>query len=223
MAEYRQPIYTPPEGAADLLLVRHGESAPARPGEAFDTVDGHGDPALYGNGPAQAEAVGARLADAGVHAIYVTKLQRTAQTAAPLAKATGLTPVLDPDLHEVHLGDWDGGLYRIKAAERDPIYLKMLETGDWGVIPGAEQRTDFLARIRRGLTRIAAAHRGERVAVVVHGGVIAAALHLATGSAPFAFQGAANGSISRLVIIGDHWSVRAFNDTAHLDGMGGDF
>lgn len=223
MAEYRQTIYTAPEGAADLLLVRHGESAPARPGEVFPLKDGHGDPALYGNGPAQAEAVGQRLAGAGVQAIYVTKLRRTHQTAAPLAAATGLSPAEDPDLHEVSLGDWDGGLYRIKAAERDPVYVKMLETQDWGVIPGAEPRDAFLSRVRRGLTRIAAAHKGQRAAVVVHGGVIGAALHLATGSAPFAFLGAANGSVSRLVIEEDHWSVRAFNDTSHLAGIGGDY
>ncbi|MEL7098456.1 MAG: histidine phosphatase family protein [Pseudomonadota bacterium] len=223
MAEFRQLVYVPPAMAADLLLVRHGESAPARAGESFAMKDGHGDPALFGNGPAQAEAVGARLGRAGVQAIYVTKLKRTHQTAAPLAAATGLVPVEDPDLHEVHLGDWDGGLYRQKAAERDPVYLEMLAKQDWGVIPNAEPRAAFTARVRRGLTRIAAAHEGQRVAVVVHGGVIAAALSMATSSPPFAFQGAANGSISRLVIHNDAWSVRAFNDTSHLPGMGGDY
>jgi len=223
MTEYRQQIYKAPAGAADLLLVRHGESAPAIPGQSFPLKDGHGDPALYGNGPAQAEAVGRRLSGAGIKAIYVTKLRRTHQTAAPLARILRKTPTEDPDLHEVHLGTWDGGLYRQKAADKDPIYLEMLAKQDWGVIPGAEPRADFTARIKRGLTRIAAAHKDERVAVVVHGGVIAAALSMAASSAPFAFQGAANGSISRLVITDTHWSIRAFNDTAHLSGRGGDF
>ncbi|MEM8576879.1 MAG: histidine phosphatase family protein [Pseudomonadota bacterium] len=223
MAEYRQTIYRPPAGAADLLLVRHGESAPAIPGQSFPLKDGHGDPALYGNGPAQAEAVGRRLSGAAIKAIYVTKLRRTHETSAPLARILRRDPVEDPDLHEVHLGDWDGGLYRQKAAERDPVYLEMLEKQDWGVIPGAEPRAAFNERIKRGLSRIAAAHTDERVAVVVHGGVIAAALSMAAGSAPFAFQGAANGSISRLVVRGDSWQIRAFNDTAHLSGMGGDF
>ena len=220
---YRQPVYKAPPDAADLLLIRHGESAPAVAGQDFPTRDGHGDPPLHPAGVAQAKAVGARLKDVGIAAIYVTKLQRTQQTAAPLAELTGLTPIQDPDLHEVHLGDWDGGLYRIKAAERDPVHLQMLAAQDWSVIPNAEPKEVFLARVRRGLERIAKAERGRRAAVVVHGGVIAAALSLASGSAPFAFQGAANGSISRLVIDPSRWLVRGFNDTAHLLGMNADF
>ena len=42
----------------------------------------------------------------------------------------------------------------------------------------------------------------------------------ASGSRPFAFITADNGSISRLVITPDRWIVRGFNDTAHLDGTG---
>jgi probable phosphoglycerate mutase len=47
--------------------------------------------------------------------------------------------------------------------------------------------------------------------------VIGQGLALASGSRPFAFVGADNASISRLVIAGDRWIVRGFNDTAHLD------
>ena len=54
------------------------------------------------------------------------------------------------------------------------------------------------------------------MAAFTHGGVIGQALALASGSRPFAFIGADNASISRLVISGDQWTVRAFNDTAHL-------
>lgn len=215
--DYRQPVYKAPADAADLYLIRHGETDPARAGEDFPTKDGHGDPGLFGRGPAQAEAVAARLGEVDLGAIYVTKLRRTHQTAAPLAARTGLTPVEDPDLHEVFLGEWDLGLYRIKAAERDPVYMDMLLREDWGVIPGAEPRPRFLARIERGISRIAAAHVGEKVALVLHGGVIAGLLHIATGSRPFAFQGPANGSISRLVIRGERWILRGFNDTSHLD------
>src|SRR6056297_862235 len=153
--EYRQPVYAPPPGAADLLLVRHGESMPARAGVNFDMKDGHGDPALHPQGERQAHRVGERLKADPIQARYVTKLQRTHQTAAPLARHLGLSPVEDPDLHEIHLGEWDGGLYRIKAAERDPVYLRVLETQDWGEIPGAEGREAFFGRVRRGILRIA--------------------------------------------------------------------
>lgn len=218
--EYRQPVYRPPAGAADLWLVRHGESMPARPGESFPMVDGHGDPALHPQGERQAERVGERLKDEAFTALYVTKLQRTHQTAAPLARHVALTPTVDPDLHEVSLGEWDGGLYRIKAAQGDPIYRQVVETQDWSAIPGAETRAVFFGRVERGLRRIAAAHADERVAVFVHGGVIGAAMAIATGAQPFAFLGAANGSISRLVIEANgRLSVRGFNDISHLSGL----
>jgi 2,3-bisphosphoglycerate-dependent phosphoglycerate mutase len=86
------------------------------------------------------------------------------------------------------------------------------------VIPGAETSASLAARVRAAIERLAAAHAGHRLAVFTHGGVIAQTLALASGSRPFAFLSADNGSISRLVITGPHWIVRGFNDTAHLDG-----
>jgi len=215
--EYRQPVYAPPPGAADIYLIRHGESAPARPGKSFPLKDGHGDPPLHPTGERQAQAVGDRLKNTSFSALYVTKLVRTHQTAAPLALFLQQNVIEDPDLHEVHLGDWDGGLYRIKSAEGDPIYQRVIYSQDWSAIPGAETRAAFFGRVRRGLTRIAAAHPDQKIGVFVHGGVIGAAMALATGSEPFAFLGAANGSISRMVIHGNKMVVRGFNETQHLD------
>ena len=214
--EYRQHVYRPPAGAADILLIRHGESMPARPGESFPLKDGHGDPALHDNGHAQARAVAERLQREPISAIYVTTLQRTHQTAAPLAERLGMAPRVEADLREVHLGDWDGGLYRIKAAENDPAFQRARERREWGELPGAETTAALHARVRAGLMRIAAAHPDELIAAVVHGGVIGAAMAMASGADAFAFNGAANGSISRLVIHGDQMRVRGFNDCAHL-------
>ena len=217
--EYRQPVYAPPKGASELYLIRHGESAPAIAGESFPMRDGHGDPRLHPQGERQAIAVGLHLQKTSFAAIYVTKLVRTQQTAAPLAGHLHMTPIENPDLHEVHLGDWDGGLYRIKAAEGDPVYRQVNEAQDWSAIPGAETRDAFFARVRRGLFDIASAHVDERVAVFVHGGVIGAALAMASGSEAFAFLGSANGAISRLVIHGDRMIVRGFNETQHLNHL----
>jgi len=214
--EYRQHTFSPPPGAADLLLIRHGESQPARPGQSFPMKDGHGDPALHPAGEAQARAVGERLKSDPITAIYVTTLQRTHQTAAPLAVHLGLIPQIEADLREVQLGDWDGGLYRIKAANGDPAFQRAAERQEWGEIPGAETTAALQARVRAGLLRIAARHPDQRVAVVVHGGVIGAAMALASGSDAFAFNGAGNGSISRLVIRGDEMIVQGFNDCTHL-------
>jgi probable phosphoglycerate mutase len=215
--EYRQPVYSPPPGAVDLLLIRHGESEPARPGQSFALVDGQGDPALHPQGHAQAARIADRLRGDPIAALYVTSLRRTHQTAAPLAQALGLTPHIEPDLREVSLGDWDGGLYRIKAAQGDPLYRRAQTEQEWGLIPGAETTAALHARVATALARIAAAHPGQRIAAFVHGGVIGAALAIATGARAFAFNGAANGSISRLVLHDGAMILRGFNDTVHLD------
>ena len=128
----RQTRYAPPAGAARILLVRHGESQPARRGVSFAMRDEHGDPPLHPDGEVQAEAVCARLAREDIAAIYVTTLQRTVQTAAPLARALSLEPRVEPDLREVHLGGWDGGAYRFHAAERHPAFLRARAAHDWG-------------------------------------------------------------------------------------------
>ncbi|KAA5838306.1 histidine phosphatase family protein [Saccharopolyspora hirsuta] len=214
--EYRQSRFSVPAGAADILLIRHGESAPARPDRPFPLVDGQGDPELAPQGREHAERVAQRLADADLDAIYVTTLRRTVQTAAPLAARLGLTPQVEPDLREVHLGEWEGGLFRQKVAANDPVIQRMHAEQRWDVIPGAESVEALGDRVRGAIERLAAAHPDQRIAVFTHGGVIGQALALATGSRPLAFLGADNGSISRLVVTADRWIVRSFNDSAHL-------
>ncbi len=216
--EYRQHRFTPPPGACELFVVRHGESAPAVPGRPFPLIDGHGDPELAPDGRWQAEQVGVRLATEPIDAIYVTTLRRTQETAAPLADRLGIEPVVVADLREVFLGDWEGGIMRQKVVEGDPIALRLFAEHDWGVIPGAESNADLVARVVPALQAIADAHPGQRAVVVVHGGVIGAILAHASGARPFAFSGADNGSISHLVVAGALWIVRRFNDTGHLAG-----
>jgi probable phosphoglycerate mutase len=219
--EYRQARFRKPPGATEILLVRHGESEPMVVGRPFPLVGGHGDPALAPDGEAQAERVADRLVSQRIDAIYVTTLRRTAQTAAPLAARLGLTPIVEPDLREVYLGEWEGELFRQRVAEGHPIALRMSAEERWDVIPGGEPKDAFLARVRGALERIAAAHADQRVAVFTHGGVIGQLLAHAVGTERgFAFVGADNGSISQLVLHGDRWILRRFNDTAHLtDGM----
>src|SRR3954466_13814780 len=185
--EYRQARFTPPPGATEILLVRHGESAPFREGVPVPLADGHGDPPLDPVGHRQAEAVAGRLAVEDLAAIYVTNLQRTAQTAAPLAARLGIQPVVEPDLREVHLGEWEGELFRKYAAERHPLAVKMFTEQRWDVIPGAESNEALAARVRRAIGAITDRHRDECVAVFTHGGVIARIIAEATGSRPFGF------------------------------------
>lgn len=218
--QVRQARFRRPPGATELVLVRHGESMPAVAGERFDLVDGHGDPALAPEGVEQAERVGQRLAtEGGVDAVYVTSLRRTVETAAPLLRlVAGLEARVERDLREVHLGEWEGGLFRVKVRDLDPVAVRMLEEERWDVIPGAEPAEHFRARVRAAIGRIHAAHPDQRVAVFTHGGVIGRILSDATGARPFAFNGADNGSISHVVVHGDRWMVRRYNDTSHLEG-----
>lgn len=214
---YRQHRFRPPPGACEVVLVRHGESAPARDGEPFALVDGHGDPPLAPEGHEQAELLGERLSGERVDAIYVTSLCRTQQTAAPLARRLAVDPQVEPELREVHLGEWEGGLMRRKVAEADPIAVQMWEEGRWDVIPGAESHEQLRGRVLPALQRIADRHPDQRVVVVVHGGVIGTIVAAATGGRPFAFVGSDNASISHLVVHGDRWTLRRYNDTGHLD------
>jgi 2,3-bisphosphoglycerate-dependent phosphoglycerate mutase len=214
--EYRQSGFRVPAGATDVVLVRHGESAPAVPGEPFELVGGQGDPDLAPAGREQAELVGRRLAEESFAALYVTNLRRTAQTAAPLAAKLDVTPRVEEELREVHLGEFEGGVFRQKSAENDPVIQRMHAEGRWDVIPGAEPPESLQTRIRDALLRLATAHPDERIAVFTHGGVIGQIIELACGARPMSFLGAANGSISQIVVTGERWIVRRFNDTAHL-------
>jgi probable phosphoglycerate mutase len=216
MKEYRQTRFQRPPGATEILLVRHGESRAATPDAPFPLVDGQGDPELHPQGREQARLIGERLRHQPIRAIYVSNLRRTTETAAPLAKHLGIQPVVDPDLREVHLGEWEGGLLRMKAHENDPVYLQMQLEQRWDVIPGAESHAALNDRLTRALGRIHARHPDELVVAVVHGAVIGHILAHASGARPFAFNGADNGSISHLVMLEERIMVRRFNDSSHL-------
>jgi probable phosphoglycerate mutase len=217
---YPQRRFVPPPGATEVILVRHGASAAAVPGEPFDLLDGHADPPLAPEGDEQALAVARRLDGQPIGGLFVTPLQRTRQTAAPLAAATGIEPVVVPELREVLLGDWEGGELRIRAAQGDPLFFRILEEERWDVIPNAETAEELAARVKRGLDKIvAAAGPDTSVVAVLHGGVIGEICRQATNSRPFAFVHSDNCSISRLVVMGDgRQLLRSFNDTAHLTG-----
>jgi probable phosphoglycerate mutase len=213
---YGQHRFSAPPGAADIIVVRHGESAAQSFESPFPLVDGRSDPPLHERGQEEARLVAGRLRSEDIAAIYVTTLTRTVETAAPLAAELGLTPRVEPDLAEVFLGEWEGAAFRMHVSERHPIALRMFAEERWDAIPGGESSEAFRARIQAGIGRIAAAHPDERVVLVTHGGVIGSIVSIATGARPFAFLAASNASITHLVVAGDRWIIRRFNDTGHL-------
>ncbi len=207
-----------PEGATEVILVRHGASADAMPGAPFPLIDGRGDPPLSETGRTQAQAVGDRLSHEEIARLFVTPLRRTQETAAPFAAATRLEQTVVENLAEVRLGDWEGGEYRLRVAARDPIIRRVFDEERWDLIPGAESPESLTDRVRAGLEEIVQVTGPDAVAVaVLHGGVIGEACRQATGSRPFAFVHSDNGSVSRLVVrASGKWQLRSFNEISHL-------
>jgi probable phosphoglycerate mutase len=213
---YRQIHYQRPADATDIFLIRHGESEAIAADAPFEEVGGRADPALAEAGTIQAQQVGRRLKIEAIEAIYVSPLRRTHQTAAPLAEALGLRPVVEAGLVEVDLGDWEGGMFRKMLHDKHPLVERLWAEERWDVIPGAEPAGVFASRVRDTMETIAQRHVGQTVAVFSHGGVIAQILSDACGATPFAFVDVDNGSISQVVVRDAAWKVRRYNDTTHM-------
>jgi phosphohistidine phosphatase SixA len=93
-------VWLPIDAAAQpaVFVVRHAERADSGP-DGMPPAASSGtpaDPDLSAAGRARAESLAAALKDAKITAVYVTELKRTQQTAAPLARALGLTPIVVP-------------------------------------------------------------------------------------------------------------------------------
>jgi len=215
---FEQSPYELPPGSTEVVLVRHGASEAAVVGAKFPLVDGHSDPALSEAGQGQAESVAECLAGEEIAGLFVTSLRRTQETAAPLAEAVDMEPVVVRELREVFLGDFEGGEYRIRQGRGDPIVKQVFEEERWDAIPGGESWEDFGARVSAGMARIVESVGPQTTAVaIVHGAVIGQLCRQATDSRPFAFVHSDNCSISRIVVLDDgRWLLRTFNDISHL-------
>jgi broad specificity phosphatase PhoE len=74
-----------------IFVVRHAERADTSTGAPATMAT---DPDLSDTGHARAASLASMLKDARISAIFVTEYKRTQQTAAPLAKALGITPTV---------------------------------------------------------------------------------------------------------------------------------
>ena len=123
-------------------------------------------------GVEQAEAVPHALAGERIAAIYVSPLVRTAETAAPLARALGLEPVVLEGLEEIEAGD-------LEDRNDLPSVMSYVKSAfGWaegrldGRIPGGGDGHEFFARFDGAIGQIFAAHGDGTVAVVSHGAAI---------------------------------------------------
>jgi probable phosphoglycerate mutase len=152
----------------ELILLRHGETDWNRELR----FQGHVDVGLNTIGMEQARRLARRLAGEAAHRIYVSDLLRARQTAQPVAQQLGLASVADPALREQSFGHVDGmRVEDIKAQHPQAWAEWLLFQEDFGM-PGGETTRQFHARVMDAVNRLVAAHRGQTLVVVTHGGVL---------------------------------------------------
>lgn len=196
----------------ELLLIRHG--LPRR----VENDDGRpADPPLSDTGHAQAAALAQWLADEAIDALYASPLQRAVETAGPLLEARGLELRIEPGVAELDQhSETYVPLEEIKAADRE-AWREMMRGGG---LYGEADIESFHAVVTASLGRIVAAHRGERVAVVCHGGVINVYAAEVLGIPPSLFFDPTYTSLNRFAIASSgERSVRTLGEAAHLRGL----
>jgi probable phosphomutase (TIGR03848 family) len=171
-----------------VLLVRHGKTpttGKVLPGRA---------PGLHLSEEGQAQAVSvaeriAAIAESGPNrpvAVYASPLERTAETAKPIARALGLRVRTANGLLECDFGDWTGAELA-KLAKR-PEWSQVQRVPSEFRFPGGESFLEMQARITWEVTRLTQLHPGETVVAVSHADPIKAAVATAAGTHLDLFQ-----------------------------------
>ena len=198
-----------------IIAIRHGETT-----WNVDTrIQGQLDIPLSANGRWQAERLGQALAKESLQAIYASDLARAWETAQYVARSTGVALTKEVGLHERGFGDFEGKTFAeiaellpeqsMRWRKRDPLFAPA----------GGESLTDLTSRVLTAVNRLAAAHPGEQIALVAHGGVMdvlyRAATHLDI-QAPRTWT-LGNTAINRLLWTPEGLSLVGWADTQHLD------
>jgi len=166
-----------------VLLVRHGLTATTGtvlPGRA---------PGLHLSeaGRSEAEAAAARIgALGGVRAVYASPLERAAETAAPIARATGRRVRTVEGLNECDFGAWTGR--KLAELRRLAAWRQVQHTPSAFRFPGGESFAEMQTRICDTLGQLAARHRGGAIVAVSHADPIKAAVAQAVGTPLDLFQ-----------------------------------
>lgn len=156
--------FTP--GPARLWIVRHGQTDWNIEGR----IQGHTPTPLNAVGREQAARLAGYFAGKPFRAVYTSDLPRAQQTADILARRLGLAVTARQELRERDLGPYQG---KTNAELKDArARIGSGDLADWTGMPGVEQDEAVWQRIAGEFERISAAHAGEDVLVVTHGGVI---------------------------------------------------
>lgn len=163
-------------GPTLVLLVRHGRTATTGavlPGRAAG-LD------LSDDGREQAEAAARRIAGLGrVDAVYASPLERTRQTAAPIARARGLRVRSAAGLLECDFGSWTG--QKLSTLRRRKEWALVQQHPSRFRFPAGESFLEMQQRIWTELERLVARHPGGTVVAVSHADPIKAAVAAAAG------------------------------------------
>ncbi len=174
---------TSPPPATLVLLVRHGQTPTTGqilPGRARGLH-------LADVGREQAQRAAARIAELPrVDAVYASPLERTRQTAAPIAAARGLKVQVAPGLLECDFGEWTG--QELKQLMKRPDWSTVQRAPSTFRFPGGESFTEMQTRMVSTLDRLRATHVGGVVVCVSHADPIKAAVAHALGTHLDLFQ-----------------------------------
>ncbi|HWG92807.1 MAG TPA: histidine phosphatase family protein [Mycobacteriales bacterium] len=193
----------------ELVLVRH--ALPVR----ADAVDGgRADPGLSDLGREQAARLPGALAGDRVDLLCTSPLCRARETAAPLAEALGVEPLVVEGIAEFDSGDPSYVPVEELRAAGDPRWHALVR-GDLyssGVDPVA-----FRTTVVDALATVAAEHPGGRAVLVTHAGAINAAAGAVLAQERPIWFAPAYCSITRLAFSRDgRRGVVSLNETAHV-------
>ena len=201
-----------------VYLVRHGESdfdstrtTPSARGDQWD-------PPLSERGREQAAQLAGRLRSMSAPAVVASSpLLRARETAAAYAQDAGLEVLVDNDLAEAHLGEWEGKSFEeILSTDEQMLHRVRNQEPIWRHAPSVEELGPFRARVAGAIDRLLAAHPDGNVLVFCHGGVINAFVAPLLGVDHEMFFVPENTSLNSVVVEGGLRRVRFLNDALHL-------
>ncbi len=196
-----------------ILLIRHGINDYVKQGLLAGRTPGvH----LNDEGQAQAAALADRLSGVQLAAIYSSPLERTQETAAPLAQCLGLEIRTLDGIKESDCGAWTG--QALADLNKLDLWKQVQVQPSRFRFPGGESMAEIQARMVAALEAVQAAHPGQTVAVVSHSDPIKLAIAYYTGMPLDLFQRLeiAPASISELEFAPLRPRLARLNDCAHL-------
>ena len=142
---------------------------------------------LSDEGQKQAEAVAQRLAAVPkIDGLYVSPLERTRETAAPIARERGLKAVIERGLLECDFGDWTGA--ELKELAKRPEWKTVQRYPSGFRFPNGESFREMQTRITSAVASLCQRHPGASLVCVSHADPIKAAVADALGTHLDLFQ-----------------------------------